>query len=462
VAIRPTRGAFDWLPASAVQLSPDRKRGEIIADKSAAFLGSNVKQVEKHVSQLELKSGQSVQVIGEKSTTRGDGTVNSWLKIAPPAEEVRWVQIKHLSTKSPEQLAAEETADRLAREDRYRRENAAEPGLLANVLQARDAAQMRRDDEVERAQFLRRGKSPLLSRKPRDSSPRGGSNRAADEEISTIEIDKGEPSEALESDSTAETLPRDETPPRESVRTQTPRTEITQPAAPPKRPRISLDPKFLPKFDRPLTARDTARDQPKQEPAAPAAPAAKPAPAASGTEVRPIDSEEFKKRLTELDVELTTMVAQDSSKWNLLPLRQAADELVEHGASPLERGQARLVLERIVEFEATLPPGQEAALAAAQPAPAPAAPVRKPDFVTQYDAVGYLMPIVGARPGTPQFQLTDKDGRSLSLVSAAPGVNLHVHIKKQVGVYGHRGYVESLKKQHVMAERIVDLDIQRR
>jgi hypothetical protein len=91
---------------------------------------------------------------------------------------------------------------------------------------------------------------------------------------------------------------------------------------------------------------------------------------------------------------------------------------------------------------------------------APAA--KQPDFAVQYDAMGYLMPIVGSRPGLPQYQLTDKDGRSLSLVTARPGINLNAYVKKQVGLYGQRGYVDSLKKPHIVAERVVDLEVQRR
>ena len=121
----------------------------------------------------------------------------------------------------------------------------------------------------------------------------------------------------------------------------------------------------------------------------------------------------------------------------------------------------RLLLDRIAEFEATLPASQQEAIPSTIVSDATAI-AAKPGFDVQYDAVGYLMPVLGARPGTPPYQLTDKDGHTLQYVSAAPGVNLNRFVKKQVGLYGQRGYVETLKKQHVLAEKVIDLDSHKR
>jgi hypothetical protein len=438
VAISPPEDAFDWLPTSSVKISEDRKQGEIIADHAPAYIGSNVRKIDKHLSQTDLKKGEVVQVLAEKSGTDGAGT---WLKIVPPAGEFRWVQTKHLSTQSPHQLAAAETEDRLAREERYRRENALDPpGLLAGVLRGRenDVAAWQ-DETIERAQFLRRGKSPLLTRKPRENS-----NRAAEESVGPLEISKGAPSAALDREVVQEASPG--TSPLKSSLGSKPQS------------RVSLDPKDLDKTDKPFAGTDADQPAASATLASPLLPETR-----AAAQEPPIDVEEFKKRLRQLDVDLTSLVAEDSSKWNLTPLRQRAEALVELGPTPLERGKARLLLERIAEFAATLPAGQEeAALSTSVGQPAASPAVKQADFVTQYDAVGYLMPIVGARPGTPQYQLTDKDGRSLSLVSARPGVNLNAYVKKQVGVFGQRGYIESLKKHHVLAERVVDLELHRR
>lgn len=460
VAIRPPRDAFDWLPAAAVKVASDRKSGEILADDTPVYIGSNIKKVEQHASGTKLKQGDRVQILAEKSVAKEGGAADVWFKIAPPSNEYRWVQLKNISTKLPGQLSADEAAERLAREDRYRRENVANPpGLLGKIRQGegRDIAEAARDSEVARAQFLRRGKAPKIAgRKPLGAKAKSAELKSAEDAIGSVDIDNGTPSETLETEESTAESPRS---------TDVKAIPAEAPATLP-RSRISLDPKGLRPFARqdkptgsglPIRARDTARELPKAEP-----PAARQPPVNTGTQVRPIDAEEFKRRLTELDIDLTSMVAEDSSKWQLTPLQQRATDLVDAGPSPLERGQARLVLDRINEFAATLPPNHEELTLTAPTGGPVVAPVPKADFTAHYDAVGYLMPIVGARPGSPQYQLTDKDGRSLSYVSAKPGINLNHYVKKQVGLYGQRGYVESLQKQHVLAERVVELDTQRR
>jgi hypothetical protein len=427
VAIAPPKDAFDWLPAAAVKLSEDRKTGEVIVAAAPAYIGSNVRKIEEHVSQTDLKRGDTVHVL----TVKGN-----WLKIAPPPGEVRWVQEKHLSTNSPEQLAAAETEERLTREDRYRRENATNPpGLLADLLQGREVAEARRDESIERAQFLRRNRPALLSRKPRERTPK------KEESAPSVEIDNGKASDAIDMEVGTDASPRSA-------------PQIVKPTPP--LPRVSLDPKNSVKEAGTKTASDKDQNEETHTPTS------EPPPVRSETQIPPIDSQEFKKRLTQLDVDLTTMVAQDSSQWDLPPLRQRAEELVQLGPSPLARGKARLLLDRIAEFASTLPPAETGVLSQTTQPIAAEPTTRQPDFATQYDAMGYLMPIVGSRPGLPQYQLTDKDGRSLSLVTARPGINLNAYVKKQVGLYGQRGYVDSLKKPHILAERVVDLEVQRR
>jgi hypothetical protein len=46
----------------------------------------------------------------------------------------------------------------------------------------------------------------------------------------------------------------------------------------------------------------------------------------------------------------------------------------------------------------------------------------------------------------------------LGYVSPTPGLNLQRYVRKQVGIFGLRGYVPTLNKPHVTAERVVDLD----
>jgi hypothetical protein len=439
VAIRPLPGAFDWLPASAVNRLGSNL-GQV-TEEATPWIGSTVKKVDKHVSQVTLKPGERVQILGEKQVSRDDGTSETWLKIAPPAGEFRWVQSKFLSSKSPELLEQEETAERLAREERWRRESAAEgAGLLARIGRGeeprlaaapspertdRAAANAPDDSQIEQAQFFNRNRRPLLARR---ADARAARSQDDEEELEPLVIDRGEPSDSPEAES--------------SDKTRSPRSR-------------SVD-----------IAREQPGERPSLDPRGAATDAASATPPPSVKRNPPIDAEHFEELLRQLEVDLTLMVAQDSSKWSLRSLRRRAEALVEDGPTPLDRGRARLVLDRIAQFESTLPPGQEEPIAfptrLADSSTAPAAAPAKPEFETNYDAVGYLMPVLGTRPGLPPYQLTDKDGNTLQYISPAPGMNLNRYVKKQVGLYGQRGYLETLKKQHIIAERIVDLDRHRR
>ncbi|MCO6455162.1 MAG: hypothetical protein J5I93_07670, partial [Pirellulaceae bacterium] len=54
--------------------------------------------------------------------------------------------------------------------------------------------------------------------------------------------------------------------------------------------------------------------------------------------------------LQELDVILSLMVAQPPEQWDLAPLRAKLLEMVDQGESALERGRARLMLEKLTQF----------------------------------------------------------------------------------------------------------------
>jgi hypothetical protein len=163
-------------------------------------------------------------------------------------------------------------------------------------------------------------------------------------------------------------------------------------------------------------------------------------------------------QLRQLDVELSLMLAEDKSKWNLAPLRQRVEELVERGNDPAGRGQARLLLDKIKQFEqafdaeeGTVNTAASATAANSEAKPSPADP--------RYDGTGWLKPVVSRRSEKPPdpFALVDGDGKPICFISPSPGLNLNRYLNKQIGVYGRRGYIESLKTSHVTAERVIDL-----
>ena len=195
--------------------------------------------------------------------------------------------------------------------------------------------------------------------------------------------------------------------------------------------------------------------------------------------------------LRRIELELTKAVSLDVSAWRLDPLRQQLEAWTDKMERPADETRVRELLRRIGEFEQlqnravlaaegrvpasgpiplTASPTALPSAAAAAPLTAAAPPVgsRPPladtaDAVAtvaavRYDGSGWLVPVHSTRQTAPPYALLDSEGNVLQYVSPAPGMNLHRYLRKQVGIYGQRGYLQSLQKPHVTAERIVDLN----
>jgi SH3-like domain-containing protein len=406
VAIRPLETAFDWVPAHVVERSAEEPDLGSMKEEFPAFIGSNVKRIDNHLSQVTLKIGETVQILAEKEVANGESE-EKWYKIAPPAGEFRWVQVKFLSRQAPEELAEAEEEKLAEKEARYREQNEAEPsGLLGQWKQKtsreRSAASASTIEEIEQRLEARRSREPEATK---------FGNRFA-----------------LRGETTAEAAP---VAPRYGNRILESPLKSGE--------KVSLSPEgFSEKQDDPESQRiaTAAREQ-----------------------VQAMRSQEFQAQLNALEVDLTQMVAQEPSHWRLAPLKARAQLLITLGPTALERGQARLALEKIAQFEATLPPGfREPDSALATLANATAAGGAKVPPPESYDGTGYLMPVKKAPAGVPPYHLVDADGITRLYVTPLPGMNLDNYIGKQVGVKGKRGYLESLGRQHVLAERVVDMN----
>lgn len=92
-AIRPPQGSFSWINAKFVRRESD-SIGRIVAASGKAVParvgGATVE--ESAIVQVGLKNGRSVKILGE--TRLPDGS--TWLKIAPPAGEFRWLRSSDL------------------------------------------------------------------------------------------------------------------------------------------------------------------------------------------------------------------------------------------------------------------------------------------------------------------------------------------------------------------------------
>jgi hypothetical protein len=407
LAIRPPQGSFSWVDAAAIERDEeDESLGRVI-EPTPAWIGTAAERVREHRQRVTLKADEVVRILGEKQVETEEGEEETWLKIAPPAGEFRWIFLRDVSRQRPEPRAEPLIDEQLASEP------AEQP-----------APEEPRRIEVPRSAIALRDLAPVVSR---INEP--GRNVEAAQFRSSVE-----PAKPLSSDGF---VPRKR---RGSEQLQTvpvPSEHLAgRQAATFTRPRV--DPPALV---------DSAGPSKFTSVAAASTPAA----------AAPIDN--AASQLQQLDVELSLMLAKDKSAWDLTDLRQRVEVLVERGNDPVARGQARLLLDKITQFEQTFDAEDIGPVAASAAVPAVEADAKPSPGDPRYDSKGWLKPVVSRRSEKPPapFAIVDADGKPICFVSPSPGLNLNRYVNKQVGVYGRRGYIESLKTTHVTAERVIDL-----
>ncbi len=174
-----------------------------------------------------------------------------------------------------------------------------------------------------------------------------------------------------------------------------------------------------------------------------------------------------------LQVALNEMVVQPPSLWDLGALAQQAQWIIEHGGSAIERGQARLLLDRIEEFQAIAVrsgAGQMGQFSIAGRSSMPLPTVAQGAGVVQasavagaggisqrFEATGWLVKLYTTNPDQPTHAITNDAGDVISYVTGLPGMNLDHHLNQAVGINGLRGYLPQLKAPHIQAQSIVRL-----
>lgn len=97
VSIVPPSQSFCWIAGRDCKLLPNGKEVEIVAARTVCWIGSTLKQTE-YRWQSELNRGTRVAILGEAQRVGEDGTSQLWYRIAPLADELRWVRVEHLGT----------------------------------------------------------------------------------------------------------------------------------------------------------------------------------------------------------------------------------------------------------------------------------------------------------------------------------------------------------------------------
>jgi hypothetical protein len=439
LAIRPPAGSFSWIPAEHVEVLDDGV-GKV-RTSAESWIGTRIEHVEEHKQQISLQAGELVEIVGEKvvAGTEENGKESKWLKIAPPAGEFRYIHSRDVSREQIEpdsepvvieedpltpaaQAAAADEAKPVDILDAPRKFRPSSDAIaLRDIDEMRNKlARVREDLEgltrspmndrgVQQAQF----KSSAEIQPDRSLSPDGfvPRKRRSSEQLHPVPV----PSNQFAGSSSRGGSRATAIAPRPGAM-----------------PRIA-DARAGEVAGHALS--NASRSNPSRT-------------------SQPVSTSD--NQLEAWELELSLMLSQDRSTWNLAGLRQQVETAVASGSDPIERGRARLLLDKIKQFETTFDAadiGPIGTTAGSMGEPA-AGSVADP----RYDAKGWLKPVISKNKPTAPYAVVDEEGKPLCFVTPSPGMNIGRYVNKQVGLYGRRGYIETLKTPHVTAERVIDLE----
>jgi hypothetical protein len=457
--IRPPKGSFSWVPARQLRfLDESRKIAEVTDPNAVAMVGSNLdKKVEKHKFQIRLDKGERVAIVGEKRFLRKKEKISETYYKIEPPAG-EFRWIEARYLSKPPATADSSIASQ-----------SPSPNPAAQVREEPTFAAKASHDEPAKAPEL----LPATSTK-------------APAPITEIKSPSPRKKQGF----------RDVTP---GVATANPLPDFGKSTADASKSPLTKQATFV----APAETEESTESRPPQPLVANATGAG------------------FDDQLANLETQLALAVASEPRDWSLASLRVQAKQLSDAGSTPLERGRAKLVLERISIYETHQKQALElemsrAASAASgaptnsvandsrpapgapwKPADAEAAPIEKDsgepsalanatpgsswidkmkDAVgsglksapsattpTHFDAEGKLQKARSdnANVKFPPYALLDDDGNIVAFVDS-PVVKLDKHLGKRIGVYGRRGLHEVSRTLYVEVVELVDLEIAQR
>jgi hypothetical protein len=191
-------------------------------------------------------------------------------------------------------------------------------------------------------------------------------------------------------------------------------------------------------------------------------------------------------------LELSDAVSKPTEQWDLSRVRRQCEHWIDQGQTALVRGEARLLMDRIEQFDALrirtlnslqngLQNGAMLAMDAARQSmqdnvslagnrgelglvttasatnPTSGATFAAPMGTDQGDASGWLVQVHHTLQGQPEYALTDDAGNVITYVRSTAALNLRRYLQQPVMVQGVRGYIPSLAAKQIVAERVVRL-----
>ena len=217
-----------------------------------------------------------------------------------------------------------------------------------------------------------------------------------------------------------------------------------------------------------VKADDAARPAKSGAPAPPLQSSGLGAPQLAADSVRHVSPEEFQAELDDIQTELSIMLAEEPTVWNCAELSRRAESLLGQAETAVERGRARVLVNRIAQADDIKRRSEEVnalrsdtdrrnrQLADVSRLRSEARGVQRTG--ERFDGTGRLTRVVPSKVGAPRYALLDEKGNVRYYVSPAPGVNMQYYLGREVGVSGPRGYIAEGNAKHITAKHVAALD----
>ncbi len=450
LGIRPPEGSFCWLPADAIKLSPGQDFGIVQEDNSLAWIGTHLGKANKYLWQVQLSKGEEVAILGRAKREGPDGQPKLWFRIVPPAGEFRWVHRDQV-VDNPEMLLREKPASNSR--------VAGQPTLAPDEETFAEAVPSPTESaSTERA-------LPLPAPTPDDDPQAIGSG--VDSNVNAIAAaNNQEIARAYEAPlvafttrpsvrSIGETDPRPVAPQPALVDAFSSRTASSPPTS-----QSQLQPTQLQLAQRsPKSNQQVFVEQSRVVIPTAVVPVSNVV-ATPRSNDRSIDS---------VQLELSRLMSRSAPAIDVEPVLEAATFQSRTVQSASDRQRALMIVKRAQEYQQVArrrdrdPASTFDDFQASASYPEPIQPSVQPSMVLQIprsdetpaEMVGYLVQVFSARPDSPPFALTDKQGRTTFYISPAPGINLRRNLNQYVTVRGAAGYMTGLDTPHIIASGAV-------
>ncbi|QDV71092.1 hypothetical protein Poly24_48250 [Rosistilla carotiformis] len=407
LGIRPPETSFCWVPADQVEVDADGVSGTIIDPEAVAWIGTNLGRARKYRWQVQFQVGESVALIGSTGPDSDTESPGAWLRIVPPPGEFRWVHDSQI-VKSREAMAQLQSDRR---------------NLLASG--AVPVMQPVRDESIESPRDLDVPPAPFDMEAAQQQAAAEGGSVLANADVAQVAHSEVEPRREFRSRmSVAENVRVRDMQASESEAGQDSAggSSWTQAyrAAPPRNLPTSQN----------LQASATF---PSDRPGATA------------------------NSLQRLQMELARLMASEASPQQTESLRSQVELLLQTSGDAGERGRARLLIDRIEQYQEIAIRRDGRSMAEPDPVATVAAPVPSVPQATTYDRQGWLVEVYSSRPDAPPFALTDRDGQTLAYLSPAASINARRMLNQQVGIVGRLSNRSEGDMPHYIATQVVRL-----